>query len=236
MPTFMPACTSALAWLPSYLPPCLHACVHACLPTCLRACLSACQPTCLPACLLASLPACTLACSLACMLAWLATCLHASLHSSLHAYLHSCMHSFLHACLCSCRHACLHILCLYACLMYVQHAPSYPAEACFFLPACPAYQTCPGCLSFLYFLFPWLLVVLWRPSTSRGQILNPWMGDIVDSDIGLSHWPASIQYVAWRAGTTMPESTISLQSGTKNLATVQNQLGLNTTWKHYILQ
>jgi hypothetical protein len=45
------------------------------------------------------------------------------------------------------------------------------------------------------------------------------MGNIIDSVIGLSQWPA-IAYVAWRAGTIdnpMPESTLSPQSGTMNL-------------------
>ncbi len=36
---------------------------------------------------------------------------------------------------------------------------------------------------------------------TSGQILSPWLGDIVDSGIGLSYRPASL-CIAWRAGTT----------------------------------
>ncbi len=56
-------------------------------------------------------------------------------------------------------------------------------------------------------------IVQYKP---RSQILNPWLGNIVHSDIGLTYRPAS--YGAWRAGTT--ESTITPPpSCTKNFAT-----------------
>ncbi len=113
-------------------------------------------------------------------------------------------------------------------MFIVHHAPC-PGEAWFFLPAC---QTCPGC-SFLYFFFPWLLVVLWRPSTSRGQIFSPWMGEY--SRLGrhrvvLVACKHTVCSLAGRYDNPMPESTISPPSGTKNLATVKNQLGP----KHYV--
>ncbi len=45
------------------------------------------------------------------------------------------------------------------------------------------------------------------------------MGDIVDSGIGLSNRPASLCNLAGRYDNPMPESTLSSQSGTMNLAT-----------------
>jgi hypothetical protein len=44
-------------------------------------------------------------------------------------------------------------------------------------------------------------------------------GIIVDSDRGLSYRPASLCSLAGRYNSCLPESTIYLQSGTKNLAT-----------------
>jgi hypothetical protein len=45
------------------------------------------------------------------------------------------------------------------------------------------------------------------------------MGDIVDSDKGLSYRPASLCSQAGLYDNSMPESTLSPQSGTMNLAT-----------------
>ncbi len=55
---------------------------------------------------------------------------------------------------------------------------------------------------------------------SRGQIRSPWLGTIVDSGIGSSYRPASLCSLSDRYDNPMPESTISLQSGAKNLATI----------------
>jgi hypothetical protein len=48
-----------------------------------------------------------------------------------------------------------------------------------------------------------------RSGSQEGQILSPWLGDIVDSDIRLSYWPASLccRY------DNMPEPTISPSQG-----------------------
>jgi hypothetical protein len=54
---------------------------------------------------------------------------------------------------------------------------------------------------------------------SRGPILSPWLGDIVDSGIGLSCWPANLCSLLGWYDNPMPESTISPQSGTQDLAT-----------------
>jgi hypothetical protein len=56
-------------------------------------------------------------------------------------------------------------------------------------------------------------------SKSWGQILSPWLGDIVDSGIGMLYRPASLCSLAGRYDNPLSESTISPQSGTKNLAT-----------------
>jgi hypothetical protein len=53
------------------------------------------------------------------------------------------------------------------------------------------------------------------------KFIIPDWGDKVDSGRGLLYRPDWL-YIGWHAGTNnpMPESTLSLQSGTKNLATV----------------
>ncbi len=58
-------------------------------------------------------------------------------------------------------------------------------------------------------------------SKSWGQILSSWLGDIVDSSIGLlyRYWPASLCSLAGLYDNPLPESTISPQLGIKNLAT-----------------
>jgi hypothetical protein len=48
-----------------------------------------------------------------------------------------------------------------------------------------------------------------------GQILSPWLGEIVTSDIGFTYLPASLCSLAGRYDIPMPESTIPIQSGTK---------------------
>ncbi len=59
--------------------------------------------------------------------------------------------------------------------------------------------------------------------SSCSQILSPWLGYIVDSDIRLSYRPAG--YIAWQAGTAerQPYARVDYitQSGTMNLATGQ---------------
>ncbi len=51
------------------------------------------------------------------------------------------------------------------------------------------------------------------------KIYSPWMGDAVDSGIGMSYRPASLCSLAGRYDNPMPESTLSPQSGTMNLTT-----------------
>ncbi len=52
------------------------------------------------------------------------------------------------------------------------------------------------------------------------QIHSPWLGDKVDSGIGLSYRPASLcSQLAGRYDNPLPESTIFSQSGTMNLTT-----------------
>ncbi len=55
---------------------------------------------------------------------------------------------------------------------------------------------------------------------TRGQIRSPWLGTIVDSGIELSYRPASLYSLSGRYDNPMPESTVSLQSGTRNLASI----------------
>ncbi len=62
-----------------------------------------------------------------------------------------------------------------------------------------------------------LIGSLWFESSS--QILSPWPGDIVDSGIGLSYRSASLCSLAGWYENPLPESTLSLQSGTMNMAT-----------------
>ncbi len=54
------------------------------------------------------------------------------------------------------------------------------------------------------------------------QIHSPLLGDKVDYGIGLSYWPASLSpcSLAGRYDSLIPEFTVSLQSGTKNWASV----------------
>jgi hypothetical protein len=54
---------------------------------------------------------------------------------------------------------------------------------------------------------------------TSSQIISPRMGDIVDSGIGLPYRPASLCSQAVRYDNLTPESTLSPQSGTVNLAT-----------------
>ncbi len=48
---------------------------------------------------------------------------------------------------------------------------------------------------------------------SRGQINSPWLGDIVDSGIGLSYRPSRLHWLAGRYESPTPESTIFLSQG-----------------------
>jgi hypothetical protein len=52
------------------------------------------------------------------------------------------------------------------------------------------------------------------------QILSPWLGDIVDSGIGLSHRPARLQYAGEPVQQPYAEVDYIPQSETKNLACV----------------
>jgi hypothetical protein len=53
---------------------------------------------------------------------------------------------------------------------------------------------------------------------SCSQIHSPLIGDKVDSGIGLSYRPVSLCSLSGRYDNTMPESTLSPQSKTMNLA------------------
>ncbi len=56
--------------------------------------------------------------------------------------------------------------------------------------------------------------------TIRGQILSPWLRDIVDSGIGLSYWSASLCRLAGcMVGQPYARVNYIPQPGTKNLAT-----------------
>ncbi len=58
---------------------------------------------------------------------------------------------------------------------------------------------------------------------TRGQILSPWLGDLVDCGIGLSHRPARLQRLASRYGTLCQSRLQYIpQSGTKNLTHLHN--------------
>ncbi len=69
---------------------------------------------------------------------------------------------------------------------------------------------------------------LYGVAVTSSQIHNSWLGANVDSGIGLEYRPASLYSIPWRAGTRRPgrydtpkpESTLSPQSVTTNLATV----------------
>jgi hypothetical protein len=158
--------------------PCLPTCLPACLPSCLSAFLHTCLPACLPACEPASLHA----------------CLHASLHSCLHVCLHVCLHACLHACLRFCRYACLQA---YAFMPVLRRfsLPHFLVQPDFsFLPVlpikhAPAVLSCTSC-------FRDCLLCYEGRAHPEAKFFVPEQGDIVNSDIGLSHWPASIQYVA----------------------------------------
>jgi hypothetical protein len=56
------------------------------------------------------------------------------------------------------------------------------------------------------------------PANQESKFLGPYWGDIVDSGIGYSYRPARLHRLAGRYDHPKPESTISPQSGTKNLA------------------
>ncbi len=56
------------------------------------------------------------------------------------------------------------------------------------------------------------------------QIHSPWLGDIYDSGIGLSYRLARLCTLASRYDNLLPESTLSPQSGTMNLATDINNI------------
>jgi hypothetical protein len=60
----------------------------------------------------------------------------------------------------------------------------------------------------------------------EAQFLVSDSGDIVDSGIGLSYRPAGISSLAGRYDNPMPESTISPQSGTKNIDTALHLKGV----------
>ncbi len=66
-------------------------------------------------------------------------------------------------------------------------------------------------------------VHLYLLSSSCSQIHSPWIGDIADSGIGLSYRPSSLNSLASRYDSPMPESTLYLESGTMNLATGLHQ-------------
>jgi hypothetical protein len=54
---------------------------------------------------------------------------------------------------------------------------------------------------------------------NSSQIHSPWLGDIVDSGIGLFYRPANLCILAGRNDNPIPEVTLFPQSGTMNLAT-----------------
>ncbi len=49
--------------------------------------------------------------------------------------------------------------------------------------------------------------------SASSQIHSPWMGDIVDSGIGLSYRPTSLRSLAGRYNNPLPESTLSPSQG-----------------------
>ncbi len=69
--------------------------------------------------------------------------------------------------------------------------------------------------------------ILWALSWTSSKIHSLWMGDIVDSGIGLLYRPASLFSLGGRYDNPMPESTLSPQSGTMNLTTGMKDLTLN---------
>ncbi len=56
-------------------------------------------------------------------------------------------------------------------------------------------------------------------SWSVAEFIDPWLGDKVNSGIGLSYWPASSCSLTGRYDNLMPELTLSPQSGSMNSAT-----------------
>ncbi len=61
--------------------------------------------------------------------------------------------------------------------------------------------------------------VIIKANAFSSQIHSPLLGDIVDSGLGLSYRPACLCSLAGRYDSPMPESTLSPQSRTMDLAT-----------------
>jgi hypothetical protein len=79
----------------------------------------------------------------------------------------------------------------------------------------PLYINC----SFKYFNIEKLTTrgaLFWSDSENSSQIHSPWLGYIVESDIGLSYRPASLCSLAGLYDNTMPESILYPQSRTMN--------------------
>jgi hypothetical protein len=55
----------------------------------------------------------------------------------------------------------------------------------------------------------WTVHVVFKYAEAFSQIYSPWLGDKVDSGIGLSYYPARLHRLADRYDNPMPESTIS---------------------------
>ncbi len=69
---------------------------------------------------------------------------------------------------------------------------------------------------------------------TRGQILSPWLGDIIDSGMGLSYRPASLCSLAGRYDNPMSESTISPSQGLRICQHADEQTVKGIVWRDFL--